>query len=127
MTALEVLQKIGNILFGHADQVTFVLIALVIIDYITGTCVAIHDKKLSSKVGLKGVTKKIAIFALVALSHIIDEHVLHSNDTVATVTIIFYSSNECLSIIENVGKLGIPLPQKLKEILSCFENISKDK
>ncbi len=127
MTPLEIIEKMGEILFGNANKLLFLLIALVIIDYVTGVCLAIHTKKISSKIGAKGITKKIVIFALVALSHILDEYVLNSSDTIMTVTTAFYASNECMSIFENVGQMGIPLPQKLKDILTYFDELGKKK
>lgn len=100
-----------NIVFGAADELLYALIAFVAIDYITGICVAVHDKKLSSGIGAKGIAKKVAIFAMVALSNIADKFLLKSGGALRTVTTIFYLSNECISIFENMGRLGLPLPQ----------------
>ena len=127
MTPLMLVRNVGVFLFGHSDKMFLVLVALVVTDYITGICVAIHQKKLSSTIGVKGITRKVAIFALVALSHILDEYILESSHTLMTVTTAFYSTNECMSIFENVGRLGIPLPQKLKDILTYFEKLTKKK
>ena len=84
----------GGHIFGHIDGLFYALIAFVIIDYITGVCVAIHNKKLSSGIGASGIAKKISVFALVSLSHIIDRFLLGEDDILRTVTTLFYIANE---------------------------------
>ncbi len=95
----------------------YALIAFVAIDYITGVLVAIHNRTVSSEIGFKGISKKVMIFALVALGNIIDQNIISSGSSIRTMIIMFYLSNEGISIIENAGKIGLPLPQKLKAIL----------
>lgn len=120
-TIFTAISEFGAHIFGHIDGLFYALIAFVIIDYITGVCVAIRKKKLSSGVGASGIAKKISIFALVSLSHIIDRFLLGKDDILRTVTTLFYIANEAMSIIENVGKVGLPLPPKLREVLSHFD------
>ena len=81
----------------------------------------VGDLQEASDVGAHGIAKKIAIFALVSLSSIIDRFLLGSEDVLRTVTTVFYIANEAMSILENVGKVGLPLPQKLQNFLSHFE------
>ena len=119
-------QILKDSLIGPSNQLLYALIFVIIIDYITGVCVAIHNKKLSSKIGAKGIARKISIFALIALSHILDFYILESADALKTLTIIFYLSNECMSVLENVGTLGLPLPKKLKDILAHFDQYTKN-
>lgn len=97
------------------------LILFVCIDYITGLCVAIRERKVSSKIGAKGLARKIAIFALVALGAIIDLLLIGEGSTLCSVTILFYCSNELISICENANKMGIPLPKKLVAFLEDFQ------
>ncbi len=104
-------------LFGAFDSLIYALIAFVAIDYITGVLVAIHNRTVSSEIGFKGISKKVMIFALVALGNIIDQNIISSGSSIRTMIIMFYLSNEGISIIENAGKIGLPLPQKLKAIL----------
>jgi toxin secretion/phage lysis holin len=104
-------------LFGAFDSLIYALIAFVAIDYITGVLVAIHNRTVSSEIGFKGISKKVMIFALVALGNIIDQNIINSGSSIRTMIIMFYLSNEGISIIENAGKIGLPLPQKLKAIL----------
>lgn len=124
---MELFQKIINYLFGHSDGLLRLLIAAVMIDYITGICVAIYEKKLSSNIGFRGIVKKIAIFCLVSLSYTIDQVLLHDEAALRTVTTIFYISNECISVFENIGRLNLPLPDKLKNVLTHLDKYKNAK
>lgn len=100
------------------DGFLYALIAFVVIDYITGVMCAIADKNLSSGVGFKGICRKVLIFALVGIGNIIDVQVLGSPGVLRTAVIFFYLSNEGVSILENSTHLGLPVPEKLKEVLA---------
>ena len=102
---------------GGCDGLLYALIAFVVIDYITGIMCAVADKKLSSAVGFKGICKKVLIFALVGLGHILDTRVIGAGSVLRTAVIFFYLSNEGVSLIENAAHLGLPVPKKLKEVL----------
>ena len=102
---------------GGCDGLLYALLAFVVIDYITGIMCAVVDKKLSSEIGFKGIFKKILIFALVGIGHIIDAQVIDSGSVLRTAVIFFYISNEGVSLIENAGHLGLPIPEKLKSVL----------
>lgn len=102
---------------GGCDGLLIALLAFVAIDYVTGVMCAIVDKKLSSSVGFKGIFKKILIFALVGVGHIIDTMVIGTGSVLRTAIIFFYLSNEGISLIENAGHLGLPIPAKLKSVL----------
>ena len=102
---------------GGCDGLLYALLAFVVIDYITGIMCAIVDKKLSSAVGFKGIFKKVLIFALVGIGHIIDTQVIGTGSVLRTAVIFFYISNEGVSLIENAGHLGLPIPAKLKAVL----------
>ena len=95
----------------------YALLAFVVIDDITGVMCAIVDHKLSSEVGFKGIFKKILIFALVGIGHFLDTRVIGSGSVLRTAVIFFYISNEGVSLIENAGHLGLPIPEKLKSAL----------
>lgn len=107
---------------GGSDGLLFALIAFVVIDYITGVMCAISDKKLSSAVGFKGICKKVLIFALVGGGHILDAFVIGSGSVLRTAIIFFYLSNEGVSLVENCAHLGLPVPQKLKDVLEQLHN-----
>jgi len=102
---------------GGVDSLLYALIALVIIDYITCVLCAIADKNLSSHAGFKVIAQKVLIFVLVAVGYIIDEHVIGEGDVFRIAVIFFYLSNEGVALLENAATLGMPLPDKLKEIL----------
>lgn len=104
-------------LFGELDGVFYALVAFVAIDYVTGVIAAYVARALDSAIGFKGIAKKIFIFALVALAHIIDAQVLGKGDVLRTAVIFFYLSNEGLSIIENSVRIGLPVPKSLKNAL----------
>ena len=103
---------------GGVDGFLYALIAFVVIDYITGVMCAILEKRLSSEVGAKGIFKKVLIFSLVGVGHIIDSYLIGSGDSIRTAVIFFYISNEGISLLENATRIGLPIPEKLKEILA---------
>lgn len=111
--------------FGGADGFLYALVAFVMIDYITGVMCAIIDKKLSSEIGSKGIFKKVLIFALVGVGHIIDSQIIGDGGVLRTAVIFFYLSNEGISILENVGYIGLPVPQKLKDVLAQLNSKSE--
>ena len=109
---------------GGADGFLYALIAFVVIDYTTGVMWAIIDKKLSSEVGFKGISKKLLIFTMVGIGNIIDVQVLGQAGVLRTAVIFFYLSNEGVSLMENAGHLGLPIPAKLKEVLEQLHDRS---
>lgn len=102
---------------GGFDGLLYALLAFVIIDYITGLGVAVINKKLSSEVGFRGIFKKILIFTIVGLAHLLDAQVLKIGDTLRTACIFFYLANEGISILENASKIGLPVPKKIRAVL----------
>ena len=102
---------------GGCDGLLYALLAFVVLDYITGIMCAIADKKLSSAVGFKGICRKVLIFALVGVGHLLDTQVIGSGSVLRTAVIFFYLSNEGLSLVENAAYLGLPIPGKLHKVL----------
>ena len=102
---------------GGCDGLLYALIAFCIIDYLSGVACAIADHNLSSQIGFKGIFKKVLIFLLVGIGHILDTHVIGSGSVLRTAVIFFYLSNEGVSLIENAAHLGLPIPEKLKDVL----------
>ena len=102
---------------GGCDGLLYALIAFVVIDYITGVMCAVADKKLSSTVGFKGICRKMLIFLLVGIANILDVQVIGSGSVLRTAVIFFYISNEGVSLVENAAHLGLPVPDKLKDVL----------
>ena len=102
---------------GGCDGLIYTLLAFVVLDYVTGIMCAIVDKRLSSQIGFKGLFKKVLIFALVGIGHLLDVQILGAVGVLRTAVIFFYLSNEGVSLIENAAHLGLPIPAKLKAVL----------
>ena len=93
---------------------------------ITGVIVGIMQKKLSSSTGFEGLLKKGLILIIVSIGHILDTQLFGGESSVCRSAIIgFYIANEGISILENVGKMGLPLPEKLKKVLEQLKNDSE--
>jgi toxin secretion/phage lysis holin len=110
---------------GGFDGLIYSLVAFVVIDYITGLMVAVLEKKVSSSIGFKGIFKKVLIFTFVGIGHIVDFHIIKNGSAVRTAVIFFYLSNEGLSIIENSVKVGLPIPEKLKQVFLSMKEENK--
>ena len=102
---------------GGCDGLLYALIAFMVIDYITGVMCAIINRELSSAVGFKGIFRKVLIFLLVGIANIIDVQVIGTGAVLRTAVIFFYISNEGVSLLENAGHLGLPIPEKIKTVL----------
>lgn len=112
---------------GGYDGLLYALIAFTVIDYVTGVMCAISDKNLSSKVGFKGICRKVLIFLLVGIANILDVQVIGIGSVLKTAVIFFYISNEGISLLENAGHLGLPIPKKVKAVLEQLHNHNKNK
>lgn len=113
---------IGAVLGGF-DGFLYALIVFVAVDYVTGVMVGILNKELSSRIGFRGIFKKVVVFCLVAVAHIIDTRVIQNGSVLRTAVVFFYLSNEGISILENAAQIGLPIPKKLKDVL---EQIKED-
>lgn len=111
--------------FLGCDELIPVLIIFVVSDYITGVMCATQSKSLNSEVGFKGIFKKICIFILVGITNIIDVYILHHVGVLRTATIFFYISNEGLSILENLCKLGVSFPRQVVDVLEQLKEQEK--
>lgn len=119
-TAQVIFAAIGGWLgyfLGGCDGLLIALVVFVAVDYVTGVMCAISDKKLSSEVGFKGICRKVLIFLLVGIANILDVQVIGTGSVLRTAVIFFYLSNEGVSLLENAAHLGLPVPEKMKEIL----------
>lgn len=110
---------------GGCDGLLLALVIFAAVDYITGVMCAINDKSLSSQVGFRGICRKVLIFLLVGMAHILDIQIIGSGSILRTAVIFFYLSNEGVSILENAAHLGLPVPEQLKEILEQLHNRSE--
>ena len=110
---------------GGADGFLYALIAFVVIDYITGMMCAFADRELSSKVGFKGICRKVIIFLLVGVANLLDVYIIGTGSVLRTAVIFFYLSNEGLSLLENGAHLGLPIPEKIKNVLAQLHHRSE--
>lgn len=104
-----------------------VLVAAVILDWITGIGASAIDGKLSSKTGFKGAIKKAFIFAIVALTYLADIAIDGSQDWLSTAVLFFFISNEFISILENASRAGVPIPPVLEKFIHAIIDTSKKK
>ena len=111
-------------LIGKIDGVLFALLTFMTIDYITGIIVACRRHTLSSEIGFTGLAKKVFILLLVVVGNVLDVYVIGSGAVVRSAVIAFYLANEGLSILENAGNLGVPYPDKLKNVLAQLKDDS---
>lgn len=102
---------------GGCDGLLYALVLFVVVDYITGVMCAANDHKLSSEVGFRGICRKVLIFLLVGIGHVLDAQIIGTGSVLRTAVIFFYLSNEGVSLLENAGHLGLPIPEKLKVVL----------
>lgn len=111
-----------GLFLGGCDGFLYALLVFIILDYITGLMVAIMQRKVSSEIGFLGICKKVLIFMLVAVGQIIDSKIIGQGGVIRTAIIFFYLSNEGISIIENASMMGLPIPQKLRDVLEQLKD-----
>jgi toxin secretion/phage lysis holin len=112
----------ASYLFGTSSLLLKTLVLFVVLDYLTGMAASAYEGKLNSKIGFKGILKKVMIFAIVAIAHSLDQ--LTGGNIIKTATIFFYLSNELLSMIENAGRLKVPIPPFIKNAVSLLRQKS---
>lgn len=110
---------------GGCDGLLFALLVFVVVDYITGVMCAIADHSLSSEVEFKGICRKVLIFLLVGIANILDVQVIGMGSVLRTAVVFFYISNEGISLLENAGHLGLPIPEKMKAVLEQLHDRSE--
>jgi len=115
-----------SFVFGDWDVALQCLIIAIAIDYISGIIKAFINKELSSKIGVKGLLKKVGVLLIVALATLIDK-ITGETGMVRTLVIYYFVANEGLSVIENLGEAGLPIPDVIKKALKSLKNESKGK
>ncbi len=122
---LVVKRGIVEDVLGGWDGLLSALILFMVVEYLTQILVAILNKKRSNEIGFCGIAKKVSIIFLVAVGNVIDVLVIQNGSIIRTAVIFFYLSNEGIIIIENVAILGLPIPQRLKDILEQLKDGKK--
>lgn len=112
-----------------------VLMAMMIIDYLSGMAVAWSQNNLSSKIGAKGILKKVGYMALIVVAMGVD-YLIYSGIAVANIEVgynmwfgllvaVWLIINEMISILENLGKLGVPIPDFLTKIIKRLKSTAE--
>ena len=109
--------------FGGWSTLLGVLLAFVVMDYLSGMVAAAIEGVLSSSVGLKGIARKVFIFGMVAVAHLVDTAIADGH-VFRDATISFYLANELLSIVENSGRIGLPVPDIIKQAVAVLKGKS---
>lgn len=113
-------------LYGGWSDLLGILLAFVIVDYMTGFLASATEGKLSSAIGCRGIAKKACIFVVVAIAHLVDTS-MGSSHLFRDATIFFYLANELLSMLENMGRLGVPIPPVISEAVAVLQGKSGKK
>lgn len=108
-------------LLGGFDVALQCLLIAITIDYISGLIKAYNTKQLSSKIGFKGILKKVGILLIVMLSVLVDR-VTGNTGAIRTLVIYYFVANEGLSILENLGQAGLPIPKVIKNALKVLKD-----
>ncbi|MNN24160.1 Holin family protein [compost metagenome] len=114
---------IAGFLWGGWSPLLTILLAFIVIDYVSGVVASGYEGKLSSKIGYLGIARKVMILAILAVAHLVDT-ALGDAHLFRDAAIFFYLSNELLSLIENAGRLGAPVPDILKRAVAVLRGKS---
>ena len=111
-------------LLGGIDVALSCLLIAIILDYVTGLIKAFVTKELSSKIGIRGIVKKVSILFIVMLAVLIDK-VTGETGAIRTLVIYYFVANEGLSVLENLGQAGVPIPRSIKKALKVMKKENK--
>jgi toxin secretion/phage lysis holin len=124
-TGAAILGAFTGLFFGESLGLLVTLLLMMGFDYGSGMIAAYVEKSLSSKIGFKGIAKKVMILVMVALAHQVDS-ALGTKNMFRDATIVFYMANELLSIFENAGRMGVPVPDRLMQAVEVLKGKSKE-
>ncbi|MED4270617.1 phage holin family protein [Geobacillus stearothermophilus] len=122
MVAVSLFGSFLSMFVGSVDSFVVILLALVIVDYLTGIAASAVEGKLSSQVGFRGIIRKLLIFILVAASHLVDLAIGWNMHVIRDAIIFFYIANEFISIVENAGRAGVPIPSVLRKAIELLKD-----
>ncbi|ADU95334.1 MULTISPECIES: phage holin family protein [Geobacillus] len=122
MVAVSLFGSFLSLFVGSVDSFVVILLALVIVDYLTGIAASAVEGKLSSQVGFRGIIRKLLIFVLVAASHLVDLAIGWNMHVIRDAIIFFYIANEFISIVENAGRAGVPIPSVLRKAIELLKD-----
>lgn len=105
---------------GGWDGLAITLVSFIVLDWITGLLKAIYNKNLSSYTGFRGIIKKVVILIVVGVTVLLEKNM--GIPAIREIVMMFFIANEGISLLENVSQMGVPFPDKLKEILIQLRN-----
>lgn len=114
--------SVFTFLFGGFDSLLISLLIIMGLDFLTGVCKAIYKKELNSTIGVKGILKKFGYLLIVILATLFDRLISDGSMAIRTLVIYFFIANEAISILENWGTLGLPLPKKLYDVFEKLKD-----
>lgn len=112
--AVACVGTVATYLWGGWDTVIAALVVLACLDYITGVIAAAVHGRLDSRIGARGIARKVMLFAVVAAATVVDRVGGLGEPVLRTITAIWYAANEALSVLENAGEIGVPIPEQLR-------------
>jgi toxin secretion/phage lysis holin len=124
-TGIAAIGGVCAFFWGGLDNLFIALLVFAAVDYATGVLAAIIKKKLNSQIGFKGIAKKVFMFLIVGIANIVDVRLIQTGSGVRTATILFYIANEGVSLLENAARCGLPIPKRLKDILTQLHEKSE--
>ena len=113
--------------FGGLDMLTYVLFALIVLEYISAVMRGIIYKELGSVAGVRKISQKILIILLVGVANLIDTYLIGSNTTIRTAVTFFYIANQGYLLLENASIIGLPVPKTLKDFFVKLQNEKDEK
>lgn len=122
MFGISLVGSFVSFLIGSMDSLVMILLCFVIADYVTGLIASAIEGRLSSQVGFRGIVRKLLIFVLVAVSHLLEIAIGWNNHFIRDAVIFFYIINEFISIVENAGRAGVPIPSFLRKAIELFKD-----
>ncbi|WP_217499512.1 phage holin family protein [Parageobacillus sp. VR-IP] len=122
MLGFSLAGSVVSFFIGGVDSLVVILLCFVAVDYVTGMIASAMEGKLSSQVGFRGIVRKLLIFVLVAVSHLLDTAIGWGSHFIRDIIIFFYIANEFISIVENAGRAGVPIPTVLRKAIELFKD-----
>ncbi|ATA61073.1 DNA primase [Geobacillus stearothermophilus] len=122
MVAVSLFGSFLSLFVGSVDSFVVILLALVIVDYITGIVASAMEGALSSQVGFRGIVRKLLVFVLVAAAHLVDVAIGWNMHLIRNAIVFFYIANEFISIVENAGRAGVPIPSVLRKAIELLKD-----
>nr|WP_054956588.1 phage holin family protein [Paenibacillus dakarensis] len=118
-------ETVSGYFWGGWSLLLHLLLWFVVIDWLTGWVAAWMNGRLRIRIGYIGIVRKMMIFLIIAITHLIDR-TLGGMSYFQNTVIFFYLANELMSIIDNIGQMGVPIPQSLRKVVRVLQAKSEE-